>query len=219
MKRSLLLALSLIGMVTPAFSPVLHAEQSKTARGTVTALATDTVTVKVRDTEMTFMVGRNTLVEVRGGSHKTAAARAAGMAGPKVTDLLKMGDPVSISYDEAGGGFRAARILVVSSVPANDGGFTPNAPASRLVSGTVTAAAADRLTISAGGEDMTFTIGRSTHVVGTGIGTKVSRMGGRAPISVLLSNGDRVSVRYYDANGTRHAARVQVTQASKAGTH
>lgn len=83
----------------PALSPVLHAEQSKTARGTVIALAA--VTVKIRDTEMKFMVGRNTLVEVRGGSHKTVAARAAGMAGPKVTDLLKMGDPVWISYDEA----------------------------------------------------------------------------------------------------------------------
>ena len=121
MKRNLLLALSLIGTLLPALSPVLHAEQSKTARGTVIALAGDTVTVKARNTEMKFMVGRNTLVEVQGGSHKAAAARAAGMAGPKLKDLLKIGDPVWISYDEAGGGFRAARILVVSSAPSGGG--------------------------------------------------------------------------------------------------
>ena len=219
MKRSLLLALSLAGIVMPALSPVLHAEQSKTARGTVTALAADAMTVKVRDTEMKFAVSRSTLVQVRGGSHKTAAARTAGMAGPRLADLLKIGDPVSVSYSEANGAFRATNIVVASATAAGDNQFTPSAPATRLVSGTVTAADANRLTISAGGQDMTFAIGTDTHVVGTGIGTKISRMGGRAPIGVLLSNGDRVSVKYYDTNGTRHAARVQVTQPSKAGTH
>ena len=82
-------------------SPALaQTAAAKTARGTVMALAADSVTVKVANVDMTFTVDGKTTVTAVGGGTKASAAQKAGMAGPKLGDVIKVGQAVSVSYHD-----------------------------------------------------------------------------------------------------------------------
>jgi hypothetical protein len=95
--RPLVLALPLAVIAFVATSSHVTAQESK-SRGTLTAMAADSITVKVAQTEMKFAVDSKTVVEAPGGGTKSRAAQAAGQAGPKLSDVLKVGDPVEVSY-------------------------------------------------------------------------------------------------------------------------
>jgi len=82
---------------TPAF-----AQDTKTARGSVTALAADSISVKVQGVDMKFAVDPKTTVEARGAGTKGKAAERAGMPGPKLSEVVKVGDNVE--------GYRLAEI-------------------------------------------------------------------------------------------------------------
>ncbi|HEV2983390.1 MAG TPA: DUF5666 domain-containing protein [Vicinamibacterales bacterium] len=201
-------ALAVAGWPTrPAF-----AQDTKTARGTVTAMAADSISVKVQGVDMKFVVDTKTTVEARGAGTKSRAAQRAGMPGPKLADVVKVGEAVEVSYHDMSGTFHAARIRAV----ANPGPSSPAEAASKTSNGTVKSVTATSLSISGSGGggatfDQTFTIDSKTKVVGKGAGTASAAKGGKIAITDLVAMGDRVSVSFHDMNGTLHASEVRVT--------
>ena len=110
MKRTLI-ALALGALAVAGWPTTqLLAQETKMARGTVTALAADSVTVKVGDQEMKFGVDSKTNVEATGAGTAARQAQAAGKPGPKLTDVMKVGQPVAVSYTDMGGSLHATRI-------------------------------------------------------------------------------------------------------------
>src|SRR5204862_5014853 len=112
MRRTLLaLLVAAIGIVSWPVTAVFAQANSNKTRGTVSALGADSVTVKVRDAEMKFSVTPRTVVEAKGAGTRGREAEAAGKAGPKLSEVVKAGEAVEVSYvDAAGGALRAPRI-------------------------------------------------------------------------------------------------------------
>src|SRR5688572_14604660 len=63
------------------------------AQGAVTAVATDSLTVKGKTDTWTFTVDKDTIVTVKGATHKNLELKAAGKAS-KLTEFVKVGDTV-----------------------------------------------------------------------------------------------------------------------------
>jgi Domain of unknown function (DUF5666) len=213
MKRRLI-ALALGALAVAGWPTTqLLAQESKTARGTVTALAADSVTVKVGAQEMKFNVDAKTSVEATGAGTKAKQAQAAGQPGPKLSDVVKVGQPVAVSYSDMGGMLHATRIRAVASVGASGGGV---APETKTANGTVQSIAATSMTISgSSGSGATFTqtfgIDGTTKVIGRGAGTAAAAAGGKTAVTDLVGNGDKVSVSYHATGNTLHAAEIRVT--------
>src|SRR5262245_37137916 len=106
-------ALSII--LSPA--PFALAQDAKVARGVVTTITGNSLTVKVLDREMLFAIDAKTNVEAPGGSTKQHAAVASGKPGPTLADVMKMGQPVAVTYYEINGALRASKVRAVGSVP------------------------------------------------------------------------------------------------------
>jgi hypothetical protein len=205
------LAFTLAVASWPASPASAQTAKAKTARGTVTALAADTVTVKVADTEMTFTVDGKTNVVAAGAGTKERAAKETGAAGPKLADVIKVGQPVSVSYHDVGGKMHAASITAVRSVGTAAGADPAAATSSR---GTVQSVSATSMTINGSSGSgakftQTFTIDPTTTVVGKGAGT--ASKGAKVPITDLIANGDTVAVSYRTVGTTLHASDVRVT--------
>lgn len=186
--------------------PRPSAAQNKTARGTISSIAGDTITVNVGGNEMKFMVDSKTMVTASGAGTKARAAAAAGQPGPKLNELLKAGEAVVVTYMEMGSMNHATQVQVVTSAGAGGGsvasaGDKP-AAASRNTTGVVKSVSATSLTITADGKDMTFSLDQSTRVVGTGAGTKTAAAGGRVAITDLVATGNRVNVSHTDNKAT-----------------
>ena len=201
------LAFAVAGLLSPqAFA------QSKTARGTVTAMAADTVTVKVANVDMTFNVDGKTSVTAVGAGTKDRAAQKAGAAGPKLGDVIKVGQAVQVSYTDAGGKLHASSIRAVASA----GGADASAPSAKTSAGTVQTISGTSLTVAGSGSGgvkftQTFTIDSATKVVGKGAGTAAAAKGGRTAITDLVAAGDTVSVSYKEMGTMLHASEVRVT--------
>ena len=208
--RRLLLAVPLAALSVVGW-PTTHAlaQDTKTSRGTLTAMAADSVTVKVGMTDMRFSVDEKTSVEASGAGTRTRQAAAAGKAGPKLGELLKVGDAVEVSYHDVAGSLHAARIRKVST-PGSAG--VPG----KTSAGKVTAVSATSLTIagSAGGGaafTQTFAIDPKTNVTGRGAGTAAAKAGGTVVATDLIGMGDTVSVSYREEGAMLHASNVRVT--------
>jgi len=204
------LALAALTVAGWAIAPV--SAQDKTARGAVTAMAADTISVKVQGVDMKFAVDNKTTVEARGAGTKSKAAERAGATGPKLSEVVKVGDNVEVTYHDMGGTLHAAKIRAVATAGAASGA----AAASKVSNGTVKSVTATSLAISgtAGGGatfDQTFTVDAQTKVVGRGAGTATKATGGKAAITDLVAAGDKVTVSFHDMGGTLHAAEVRVT--------
>jgi len=213
MRRTLvtlsLAAISLVGWTTAQ----AFAQPAKTARGTVTATAADSVTVRAGTQEMRFTVDAKTIVTASGAGTAARAAEAAGKAGAKLGDVIKVGDNVEVSYHEMGGTMHAASIRKVASAGAGGGGTTEKA---MIGTGTVDSVTATSLMISGtSGAKMTFSIDGETKVVGRGVGTAAAAKGGKTTITDLVASGDRVSVSYHKMGDTMHAAEVRITAKAK----
>jgi hypothetical protein len=224
MRRTFLaLVVAAIGVVSWTAGEVLAQTASTTntnrTRGTISALGADSITVKVRDQEMKFSVTPRTVVEARGAGTKERAAEAAGKAGPKLSEVVKTGDAVEISYvDAAAGALRATRIRAVSSASAST---SESKPSDFVSSGTVKSIAANTLTISGsagGGATFTqaFAIDPNTKVVAKGAGTAAAAKGGKLAITDAVAAGDRVSVSYHEGGGGLQASEVRVLMKSTA---
>ena len=198
-------------LVVPALA------QSKSARGTVTAMSGDTVTVKAGTQELKFTVDATTRVIGEGAGTASRAAEAKGATGPKLAEVLKVGDNVEVSYREASGMLHATTVQRVASAGAGGGG-TSDAKAAvktETASGEVTAVSGTSLTITgtaaAGGSfTQSYTVDGNTHVVGEGAGTAASK--GKVTILDLVAKGNRVTVTYQASGATLVASEVRVTR-------
>ena len=200
-----LVGVSLLALAVVIAFPRPSAAQNKTARGTISSIAGDTVSVNVGGTEMKFTVDSKTMVTAAGAGTKARAAAAAGQPGPKLNELLKAGEAVLVTYMEMGSMNHATSVQVVTSAGAGGGsvsGDKPAAAASRNTTGVVKSVSATSLTITADGKDMTFSLDQSTRVVGSGAGTKTAAAGGRIAITDLVATGNRVNVAHTDNKAT-----------------
>jgi hypothetical protein len=216
--RRMFLALAVTTLVAGWPTTQALAQDSSKTRGTISALGGDSITVKVRDQEMRFGVDVKTVVEARGAGTKGRQAEATGKAGPKLSEVVKTGDAVEVTYvDAASGALRATRIRAIPSV-----GNTGDAKPSDMVSsGTVKSVAANTITISGssgGGATFTqsFVIESGTKVVARGAGTAGAATGGKITITDAVAAGDRVSVSYHEGGGSLQASEVRVTMKAAA---
>ena len=215
--RRTILALSIVALCLVVLrSAPVAAQDTKSARGTVSAMAADTLTVKAGERELKFSIDGKTNVIATGGGTAARKAEAAGVGGPKLSDLIKVGDAVEVSYHETGGTLHAASVRKVSS-PGPGGGSTSDERAAAKVettTGTVDSITGTSLVVSgsmSGGTfKQTFTIDGETKVVARGAGTAAEAKGGRLVITDFVKTGDRVSVSYHKMGTSLHAAEVRV---------
>jgi Domain of unknown function (DUF5666) len=220
--RRTILRLSLAAFTLVGFISVsLAAQETKNARGTVTAMAADTITVKAGEREMKFTVDAKTVVTAEGAG---TASREAAASGKSLTikDVLKVGAAVEVEYHETGGTMHAARIRRIPSVGPGGGGTSDERAETRsdTATGTVQTVSASSLTItgSAGGSGkftQTFTIDTNTKVVAVGAGTAsaaAKEKGQSLGIKDYLATGDEVSVTYQKKGEALLATQIRVTR-------
>src|SRR5262245_20538106 len=87
--------------------------KAQQAQGAVTAVTTDSLTVKAKTGDMTFSIDKTTSVTAKGATHKSLANKADGKASV-LTDFVKVGDQVTVTYHEQGATKHAASIRVTS---------------------------------------------------------------------------------------------------------
>lgn len=188
---------------------IVMAQATKTVKGSVTAVSADSITVKVVDKDMTFAVDAKTRVVAPGGSTKEREAKAEGKGGPALTDVVKTGQAVEVSYHEQG--MHAATIRAIAAVPPPP---PPPAPKAERATGVVTAVSGNSLTVK-GTSEWTFAIDKGTTVSGTGIGTagrKLMEAGGKPTLPDFVHEGDDVAVTYHEVAGTKQATLVRITR-------
>lgn len=212
MKRTLLTASVVVLALVGSYASRAVAADQKVVRGTITAIAADSVSITAGTQAMKFHVDGSTHVEATGAGTKSRAAQAAGKPGAKLTDLIQTGQSVEVAYDESGGGLHATSIRRISKMPAVDPAGVSEAR------GKVTAVSATSLTVSGSTGGATFTqtyaIDPNTHVVGKGAGTATASKGGRTSIKELVAVGDSVSVSYRAGTEAPRASEVRVLQSS-----
>ena len=109
------LALALLPMVARADQGgAAPPAKAITAQGDITAVATDSLTVKGKTETWTFTVDKDTIVTVKGATHKNLELQAAGKLS-KLTEFVKVGDTVIVGYHEKGASKHAATIRVTAS--------------------------------------------------------------------------------------------------------
>ena len=202
--------IAVLGCALLLGSSSLLAQQARTATGTITSVAADSVTVNVAGKDMTFAVDAKTRVIAPGAGSKTRQAEAQGKGGLPITDFLKTGETVEVQYQEEG--MRATRIRMRGVLPAPKA-QTP--PKSQTASGIVAAVSGNSLTVKGGSGEWTFTVDDKTTVSGSGLGTaqrKLMGEGGKPTLSEFVREGDTVSVTYREVDNTKHAAVIRITR-------
>jgi uncharacterized protein DUF5666 len=212
-----ILAISLAAALVALVAGLAQAQPTQKARGTVTALSADSITISAGDKPMTFMVDAKTVVTASGAGTASRAAEAAGKAGPKLAEVLKVGEAVEVEYHDMGGKLHAANVRRTRTPGAGGGGVTTE-DKTEMANGTVEAVTATSLSIAGSGGGgasfkQTFTIDQQTKVIGRGAGTAAAK--GKVTAPDLVAVGDRVSVSYHKMGDTLHAAEIRVTQQKK----
>ena len=180
--------------------------QTKEARGTVSAVAERTVTVKVGAQELTFFVDSETHLEVRSAAKEFQQAKPP-TARPRVNDFFASGDIVLVRYREEGGQHHALDITHVGST--GTGGGSISDPA-KIASGKVKALTSSQLTLDANGKESVFAITRDTDVLKTGATKATKAAGGSTTITTFVKPGDSVSISYHESAGRATASEVRV---------
>ena len=184
------------------------AAQSKEIRGNAVAVSDSSLTVKTGDQTLTFVIDKGTLVEAKGASTRTRRAEGEGKSPAiKITDYVKAGEPVLVSYRQADGKNLALSVRPVSSAGSSDG---PSADATKNVQAKVKSISGNTLVLDQNGRDMTFTVDRDTDVLAVGGTRATKKAGGTLPFTDLVHAGDIVRVEYREAAGAMKAVQVQV---------
>ncbi len=113
----ILVALPAYAAAQAAPAKAAPAGKAATVTGTVSAVAADSLTVKVKAEDTVFAIDAKTKVIGAGASHKTAENKAQDKP-TVITDFVKVGDNVSVTYHEAGGTKTAKNVRVRMSKPA-----------------------------------------------------------------------------------------------------
>jgi hypothetical protein len=214
MRRIVVVVGALLAFLGPLALPS-PAQDTKSARGTVTALAADALTVRAGTEELKFSIDTKTVVVATGGGTAERASEAKGTPGPKLADLIKVGDAVEVTYRESGAMRHATNVRRTTS-PGAGGGSTSDqraATKAETASGTVTALSNTSMTIagsSGGGATFTqtYAIDTDTTVVGTGAGTASAK--GKVTLTDLVKKGDQVTVTFVPSGATIRATEVRV---------
>jgi hypothetical protein len=103
-----ILALPVMAAAGQAQKP---ASKTLTVAGTVSKVAADSLTVKGKTEEWTFTIDKETSVTAKGATTKTLELKAEGK-GTKLTDFVKVGDAVTVSYHDTGATKHAANVRV-----------------------------------------------------------------------------------------------------------
>lgn len=200
-----------------AAAPVAMAQGTKTVKGSVTAVGSDSITVKVGGKDMTFGVDATTRVVTPGGSTKTRAAKEAGKTGPVLIDVVKTGQAVSVDYHEQGMHAAAVRTIAAPppspAAPAAKPSTADAPPKAHVATGVVSSVSGNSLTVKGKSGDTTFVIDSKTTVSGKGLGTatrKMNEAGGKPTLSDFVHDGDTVNVTYHEMGGTKSASLVRI---------
>ena len=217
MRRTTMVFVAAVILVVGGQGGRLAAQDTKSARGTVTALGADSITVKAGAQELVLTVDAKTVLTASGAGTADRRAEAAGKAGPRLADFVKVGESVEVGYQETGGKMRAATIRKVGSAGA--GGGSTAEDRAMTSSGTVASVTGTMFTISGssgGGASFTqsYTVTRETTVVAVGAGTASAKSGGIA-FTAAVGVGDQVTVSYRKVGEALHAESVRVTAKKK----
>ena len=186
----------------------IAAQDTKSARGTVTAVGGDSITVKVAERELKFAVDPKTQLIASGAGTAERRAEAAGKPGPRLGDFVKTGDAVEVSYQETGSTMRASTIRKVSSA----GGGSMTGDRAETAEGRVDSISASSLGISGstggGTFKQSFSVDATTRVIAFGAGTAAAK--GKIVLTDFVGVGDQVTVSYRKAGSGLHADEVRV---------
>jgi hypothetical protein len=108
--RSVSLGLAALVLVAWTTAPSLMAKTQLMANATVKAVTASALTVTAGSKDMTFSVDAKT--KVIGKGIGTKADKKGGKAA--ITDLVTVGDIVSVTYDDSGSTPRATRVQVAA---------------------------------------------------------------------------------------------------------
>jgi hypothetical protein len=122
-----------------------------------------------------------------------------------VTDYVKPGDPVLVSYRAADGRNLALTVRPISAV-----GTTGAAESSKNIQAKVKSISGNTLVLDRDGRDVRFTLDRDTDVFAIGATRATRKAGGSVPITDLVHAGDLVWVEYREAAGSMKAVEIQV---------
>jgi hypothetical protein len=191
-------------------SGLASAQGTKSARGTVTAIGGDSITIKAGAQELKLAVDQKTVLTARGAGTAERKADAAGKPGPRLSDFIKPGDAVEVTYHEAG--MHAANITKVNSAGSGSGSVAPER--SESANGTVDSISATTLSISGSASGGTFKqsfhVDGTTKVIAVGASTAANAAGGKIQLADFVGVGDQVTVNYRKAGTTLHADEVRV---------
>lgn len=208
--RQTLFAVALSVVVGASFAAPVNAQDTLRTRGTIVSVAANSVTVQVGGQEMKFSVDSNTTVQAQGAGTKTRQAQASGKGGAQLTEVLRAGQPVEVSYQDAGGTRRASRIVAISKSQLDTD------PVGTTANGTVKAISGNSLTItgnSGGGSQFTqtYALDSNTKVIAKGASTALAANAGKPLLfSELVHVGDDVRVKFDKAATPVRASEVQV---------
>jgi Domain of unknown function (DUF5666) len=194
-------------------APAGQAQDTKSVRGTVTAVSGNSITVKAGGKDYTFAIDKTTEVEAPGGGTAQRAAQKAGEAGIHVADVIKVGSGAEVRYHDMGGTLHAARIR--GGLPPSEGSASEDKPKSTSVNGAVTAVANDSITVSTGPSASTFAIDKNTKIIGEGVGTlsrKLKEAGKGMTATDAIAVGDTVNVSFSEAAGAKTATSINITR-------
>ena len=187
------------------------AQGTKSARGTVTAIGGDSITVKAAERELKFTVDSKTVLTASGAGTAERKAEAAGKPGTRLTDFVKTGDAVEVSYQETGTTMRASSIRHVTDAGSKGGSVSGDR--SESATGKVDSLSGSTLVISgstSGGTfKQSFAVDGTTKVIAVG-GSTASDAKGKVKIAELVGIGDQVTVNYRKAGSGLHADEVHV---------
>ena len=186
--------------------------QTKEVRGLVTSVSDSWFAVKAGQQDVTISVDSRTRVEASGAGRQTRRVREAGGSGIKITEYVKVGGAVLVSYSETNDVNVAIWVRPIATAGPGGGSTTE---AARIASGKVTSITPDALTLTRDGKALTFAIDNATKVSAPGAGRASRAAGGRIPITALVGNGDIVSITYRNAGAAMNASQVRVTVKSR----
>lgn len=211
-------------MVLASAGAVIAAPQeTQSARGTVSAVSADSLTVTVKDQPVKFIVDNTTDVVAPGGGTMARAAKASGKTGVSITSVVKVGQSVEVKYHQPAMHAASVRVLGAAApgagAPKGEPRAKNDAPKVKAgsASGQVTAVSGTSLTLKTSAGDATYAIDAKTRVVGNGLGTKARAdavVGKKQTLTDLVATGDTVEVTSSEAAGG-HATVVRVTKKGK----
>jgi hypothetical protein len=219
--RSTLFAVTLTALSFTYWPATPSAQENHVAKGIISEIGGTSVSVKVAGEMMTFGVDTKTHVEGRGAGTKARQITASGKPGPQLSDVLKVGQSVAVTYRDVAGKPYASMIRTLPG--GGNGGAAVQTASDMRSTGTVKAIGGDSITIvgaSGGGGSFTqtFVVNSATRVVGKGAGTATAAKGGRVPFADLVAAGDKVSVSYRKVGNALQASDVHVTMKGS-GSH